>query len=98
MGEIGIFPDMVLAAPGIAVLYFVSFVFIVVLFPSCFESFLFLFTNPDLTSNSQHKSGFRSLQRSFGHYCGRLPKSRRRSYGNRQHGARCSRCYDAIGV
>ena len=30
MGEIGIFPDMVLAAPGIAVLYFVSFVFIVV--------------------------------------------------------------------
>jgi hypothetical protein len=33
MGEIGIFPDMVNAAPGIANLFFVSFVFIVVQFP-----------------------------------------------------------------
>jgi hypothetical protein len=33
MGEIGIFPDMVNAAPGIANLFFVSFVFIVVRFP-----------------------------------------------------------------
>jgi hypothetical protein len=41
MGEIGIFPDMVLAAPGIAVLYFVSFVFIVVLFPPALNLFFF---------------------------------------------------------
>jgi hypothetical protein len=54
MGEIGIFPDMVLAAPGISVLYFVSFVFIVV---SIMIRFLF-FANADpngsLSANSLH--------------------------------------------